>query len=280
MKIAVTMVASMAMAAGALAQVGTGVTLTAGTLTFKQADWPTTNNVAATGFNITSSDRFRISDLGASGSNHMGANMWFYRIGSGLIKANNFNNATLITSTANSASWSFALPSSISAVLSQSVSQAVAQTGQLDQTMVLTNNGALDATIQIFNFAKYHAFVPASNAVAGNAGLLQGKFTPSALGYEVTTALTSATSTRFQIDPSSTGSGVLNSLVSTNLYNLNNSISGNASSQNPMGALQWQNLFIPAGGSVTIASTFSVTPAPGAIALLGLGGLVAGRRRR
>lgn len=42
---------------------------------------------------------------------------------------------------------------------------------------------------------------------------------------------------------------------------------------------QW-NFNIPLGGSVIISKDKSVVPTPGAIALMGLGGLIAGRRRR
>lgn len=44
-------------------------------------------------------------------------------------------------------------------------------------------------------------------------------------------------------------------------------------------AFQW-DFFIPAGQSVIISKDKTITPAPGALALLGLGGLLAARRRR
>ncbi len=276
-------VAGMCFATAALAQSGSGVTLTAGSVTFKQADWQTTPSATAATFLPASvPQNFRIEDLGPSGSNAMGGNMWFYRTSS-FGRARNFNNATNKTSTANSASWNFDLDGSISAKLSMAVTQPAAGQGKLVQTLELTNVSGADITFQLYNWAKFHAFIPAANAVSGSATSIQGTNTPSSVGSLVTASLSSTgqvASTRFQMDPSSNSTGVLNSIINSNNYNLNNAISGNNSSQNPMGALQWQNLFIANGATITVETTFLVVPAPSAMALLGLGGLVATRRRR
>jgi uncharacterized protein (TIGR03382 family) len=146
--------------------------------------------------------------------------------------------------------------------------------------MTLSNSTSTDITIQLFNFMKFHAFVPAGNAVTGSPTALSASITSGTVGYTVTSTLSSATSTRWQIDGSSTSSGVLNSLITVNNYNLNNAAGGNVNALNPMGALQWQNLVIPASGSISAATTYSVIPAPGALALLGLGSLATTRRRR
>jgi hypothetical protein len=276
-------VAGLCFATAAFAQSGSGVTLTAGSVTFAQADWQTTAAATAATFLPTVAPQlFKISDLGPNGSNAMGGNMWFYRTSS-FGKARNFNNATNKTSTANSASWNFDLDGSISAKLSMAVTQPAAGQGKLVQTLVLTNVSGADLTFQLYNWAKFHAFVPAANAVSGNATKIQGTNTPSSVGSLVTASLSSTgavASNRFQMDPSSNSNGVLNSIINTNNYNLNNTASGNNSSQNPMGALQWQNLFIANGATITVETTFLVVPAPSAMALLGLGGLVATRRRR
>jgi|GEM_PF-4793720 len=281
-----TMIAALAgtmFASAALAQSGSGVTLTAGTVTFKQADWQTTPTATAAAILPSPTPQnFTISDLGPSGSNQMGGNMWFYRTSS-FGRARNFNNATNKTTTANTASWDFNIDGLISAKLSMAVTQPAAGQGKLVQTMTLTNVSGADITFQLYNFAKFHAFVPAANAVSGSATRIQGTNTPSSVGSLVTASLESTgpiASNRFQMDPTSTSTGVLNSIINTNNYNLNNAISGNVNSQNPMGALQWQNLFIANGDTITVQTTFLVVPAPTSLALLGLGGLVAGRRRR
>lgn len=46
------------------------------------------------------------------------------------------------------------------------------------------------------------------------------------------------------------------------------------------GVMQWSFGDIPAGGSAMALASVTIIPAPGAAALLGLGGLIAGRRRR
>jgi hypothetical protein len=212
----------------------------------------------------------------------MGGNMWFYRISS-FGRARNFNNATNKTVTANTASWDFSLDGSINAKLSMAVTQPAAGQGKLVQTLSLTNVSGADITFQLFNWAKFHAFIPAANAVSGSTTKIQGSQTPSSVGSLVTASLSSTgavASNRWQMDPSSNSNGVLNSIINTNNYALNNAASGNAASQNPMGALQWQNLFIADGQTVTVETTFLVIPSPSSLALLGLGGLVAGRRRR
>ncbi|MDX2118950.1 MAG: PEP-CTERM sorting domain-containing protein [Planctomycetota bacterium] len=281
-----TMIAALAgtmFATAAFAQSGSGVTLTAGTVTFTQADWQTTPTATAATFLPTSvPQNFKISDLGPNGSNAMGGNMWFYRISS-FGRARNFNNATNKTVTANTASWDFSLDGSINAKLSMAVTQPAAGQGKLVQTLSLTNVSGADITFQLFNWAKFHAFIPAANAVSGSATKIQGTQTPSSVGSLVTASLSSTgavASNRWQMDPSSNSNGVLNSIINTNNYALNNAASGNVNSQNPMGALQWQNLFIANGDTVTVETTFLVVPAPSSLALLGLGGLVAGRRRR
>lgn len=65
-------------------------------------------------------------------------------------------------------------------------------------------------------------------------------------------------------------------LANAAVDNLNNTVAG--SPGDFTGAFQW-NLVIPGNGSMTVGSVFSI-PAPGAVALLGLGGLIAARRRR
>jgi hypothetical protein len=280
---AISTLAILAAASGALAQVGTGVTLSTGSLVFKQADWPTVANATAASLAISSSDRFRINDLGPNGSNQMGANMWFFRTAGGLKPASNFNNAVLANSSSTSATWTFATIGNavgLSASLTASISQSGPKVGQLSQVMTLSNSTADPITIQLFNFMKFHAFVPAGNQVSGSATAISASLTSGTVGYTVTSTLSSATSTRWQIDGSSNSSGVLNSLITANNYNLNNTAGGNVNALNPMGALQWQNLVIPAGGSISAATTYSVIPAPSALALLGLGTLAANRRRR
>ncbi len=79
---------------------------------------------------------------------------------------------------------------------------------------------------------------------------------------------------RYQVGGSST---IRNLLTGGGLTNLNNTAS--AASGDNAGAFQWDFSLQP-GETKTIQSAFLVAPAPGAVTLMGVAGLVAARRRR
>jgi hypothetical protein len=74
-------------------------------------------------------------------------------------------------------------------------------------------------------------------------------------------------------------SGLQTSLTNATITNLNNT--GLPFGPGDFtGAFQWNNV-VAAGGTLTVTSIFTAyVPAPGALALLGLAGLVGSRRRR
>lgn len=77
-----------------------------------------------------------------------------------------------------------------------------------------------------------------------------------------------------------TAGSITELLNNTAVNNFNNSpaVNGSVVGSDGQNGFQW-TLTIPAGGSATVVSGARI-PAPGAMALLGLGGLIAGRRRR
>lgn len=79
---------------------------------------------------------------------------------------------------------------------------------------------------------------------------------------------------RYQVG---TSSGIRNLLTGGGLSNLNNT--NTVATGDNAGAFQWDFSLQP-GESKTIASSFIVAPAPGAVTLMGVAGLVAARRRR
>lgn len=72
----------------------------------------------------------------------------------------------------------------------------------------------------------------------------------------------------------SSGANSLNIMFTGTAVDLNNVYSGTAS------AMMLMNFSILSGNQVNYSTSFAAIPAPGAVALLGLGGLLAGRRRR
>lgn len=300
--IALSVAASLAISAGALAQAGSGVSITNNNVTWTQPDWPTTNTAAAsTWMPASQPNAFTVNDLPLgvnSFTNFANQNGWWYRFstaGGAELRERNFANLGPATIVGNQATWTFSLastnaslPDVVNAVLTQTVTGSGNQQGSMSQSLTLTNNGATNVSIRLFNWMKYHAgfTLSSSNAVVGALGSVKSTNNNSwAFPVSVTMATDGSGTGSWRADTASTSSGILSLLSDSSILGspLNNQInalgvtSGNVS--NLSNAFVW-DVTIPAGSSVTIGDSLTVVPAPASLALVGLGGLIAGRRRR
>lgn len=148
---------------------------------------------------------------------------------------------------------------------------------QVIQTMTITNRNVGALTLNVFNLVD----LDVSGTVSDNASLLAGD--PTNIRFtDVSTSdygdFRGFGANRYQIG---TGSTLRNLLGGVGLVDLSNS--GTASNADANGAFQWI-LTLGAGGSASFTSTFAINtvavPTPGALALLGIAGVVGTRRRR
>jgi hypothetical protein len=150
----------------------------------------------------------------------------------------------------------------------------------------ITNNTFISQTVSFFSYADSDVPpLPSNNAssyvASSGSNIYRNDETSAATGGFFTMASDINLNNRWQVGPLS-GAGSprddLTDLAVNDLTNTNNTPVGDNA-----GALQWQGLTIPSGGSVGGRITLGynyVVPAPGAAALLGLGALAMGRRRR
>jgi MYXO-CTERM domain-containing protein len=301
--------------ASALAQAGSGASITNNNITWTQADWQTTNTAGASAYSAVNNN-LRVNDLpismAQSFTNFVSQNEFFYRFtgtGSGNfeLRERNFANLGTPTITGNVSTWTFSLANSATNFAGQTLAATLTQTvtgqgngrGRVDQTLTLTNNSAQPAGIAIFNWARFQAGLTISSAnTVSNSSSGPGQFsftttnlTSSAFidpetGNNVPVSVTfsasglSSLNNGYQFESFSTSTGLLPGLTNSTLTSLTNAAPSSGNLNSPTGAFRW-DLSIPAGGgSASISSSFSIIPAPGAAGLLGLAGLLGMRRRR
>lgn len=167
------------------------------------------------------------------------------------------------------------------AVLTMVIDDAGNGTGRVTSTMVFTarSQNTSTRTFSIFNLVDLDLLGGSPNSSTDDTYTNAGNFT-----INVTEASTSTTgqiravaATNWEINSGLNLRNKLNS-GSSNLSNLSSSFTGDGAA-----AFQWTAALAP-GASLTLTSSFAINmnaiPTPGAAALLGLAGLVAGRRRR
>jgi hypothetical protein len=147
--------------------------------------------------------------------------------------------------------------------------------GFMRSTMTITNQGETPLNISLFNYADLDL-----NGTFGNDRAVQTG--PEGMrvfdGGTYTADFSGIGADAYQVG---TYPGIFNLLTDGDVDNLNNSglPFGGASGADFTAAFQW-NISIDAGFSRSVVSTIALVPTPGAAAALGLGGLVALRRRR
>lgn len=262
MKKVLIAVAGLAMASAAYGQAGTGFTITDSNAVFTQG--ATTTTAAGSG---TSGANFRVT--GAAGTDHMFQNTWFYRVDGADPRELAFNNqsgATVVGT--NTAMQNFVFPS-FSAALHYRVGSLGATAGFIEQILVVTNTTSSPISAALYNYCDMDMLATAGTdtavlAGANNISISEAGTTASYIGVNANA---------YSVGTFATARLGLNDADIDNFANTGLNFFGDFT-----GGWQW-NLQIAVGGSATIAS-YVFIPSPGSAALLGVGGLIAFRRRR
>jgi uncharacterized protein (TIGR03382 family) len=257
--------AGMAVASNALAQVGSGGTINQGSSTFTIADYPT----VGTGNGNTSN--FRVND--PAGVDHAFQTNWWFRT-AGASRETLLNSATSSSYTGNVGQASFLLAANVPATLVTFVEQTGVGRGRLTQTLVVTNNTSEAITLDLFNYTD----LDVNNAAGGNNVSILNPTLMQVSRGDWTVQYSGIGATAYQNTAFSTLRGLLTNASVNNLDNTPG-VGSVIAPQDFTGAFQW-SITIDPGFSRSVTSSISVIPTPGAAALLGLGALAAGRRRR
>ncbi len=252
-------------ASAASAQTGTGFTISDGNAFFTGGATPTT---AASGTSVTAD--FRVT--GATGTDHLFGNWWYYRLEGTNTREFRFNNQVGPTVVAgNTATRSFAFPE-FTATLTYQINSTGPVSGMLTETLVI--NPLIAGNLNIFNYADF--FISGQDAgdtapMAGNSGMnILDVVTGQVLNFGASPA-----ATNFQVGPFGAVTTLMGDTTPSNLTNVNATVPAGSDIG---GAFQW-TVPVAVGQPITIVETFRI-PAPGTAALLGLGGLMIVRRRR
>lgn len=258
--------AGLALAASAAnAQTGTQFTISDGNAVFTGGATPTT---AASGTSVTADLRV----TGATGTDHLFGNWWYYRLEGTNTREFRFNNQVGPTVVAgNTATRNFAFPE-FTATLTYQINSTGPVSGMLTETLVI--NPLIAGNLNIFNYADF--FISGQDAndtspMAGNAGMnIRDVVTGQVLNFGA-----SPSASHFQVGPFGAVTTLMGNTVADNLTDVNSTVPAGSDIG---GGFQW-TVPVVVGQPITIVETFRV-PAPSAAALLGLGGLLAARRRR
>lgn len=252
-------------ASAASAQSGTGFTISDGNAFFTGGATPTT---AASGTSITAD--FRVT--GATGTDHLFGNWWYYRLEGTNTREFRFANQTGPTVVAgNTATRTFNFPE-FTATLTYQINSTGPVSGMLTQTLVI--NPLISGNLNIYNYADF--FISGQDAndtapMAGTSGMnIMDTVTGQVLNFGASPA-----ATNFQVGAFGDITTLMGNAGPDNLTNVNSTVPAGSDIG---GGFQW-TAAVAVGQPITIVETFSI-PAPGAAALLGLGGLLAARRRR
>lgn len=259
---------------------GAGVASAAGTITSGTASY----NSVGTWSSTTSGNGTFITGTGIS--DQLFKNTWYYRTPSN--NQNRFfssldtptevwsgNTATI---TYTNAGPGAAGVERFNAVFTLTITQTGAGAARVDTKLVFTNTNSTAKTYQVFNLVDMDLNATATNdtismlAGSGNQIAKSTDASASNIGYHAGYGATRYYAGLATGAQSAIGSG------SSNLGNVAGPSTGDVGS-----AFQWE-LALGAGQSATIYASFAINtnpvPTPGAAALLGLAGVVAGRRRR
>jgi len=144
----------------------------------------------------------------------------------------------------------------------------------LAETIIIRNVGNVAQTVSFFQYVDFDLGNSAGGDVAwieDGRVAFQGE---SNGGIYMSETVAAPAPTFFQVGLFPTITNLFGNGVADNLSNNAGPVVGDAS-----WAFQWDFVVAP-GSQFTISKDKLIVPAPGALALLGLGGLVAGRRRR
>lgn len=259
-------IAGLALASSAYGQAGTGFTISdGGTAFFVGGATPTT---AASGTSVSADLRA----TGATGTDHLFGNWWYYRLDGVNAREFRFNNQTGPTVVAgNTATRTFNFPE-FTCTLTYRITANSTSSATLTETLVI--NPLMSGNLSIFNYADF--FISGADA-ADTADLastsmmdIRDTVTGQVLNFGASPA-----ATNFQVGPFGDITTLMGDADADNLTNANTTVPAGSDIG---GGFQWA-IPVAVGQPITIVESFTV-PAPGALALMGLGGLLAARRRR
>lgn len=260
----------------------------AGTITASTSQYDTFAFGATTAWNNSQTGgdgNLRLT--GATGTDHLSKNAWFYRTQqsnqnrvflNGLVPTSGGNVTETAAGDTHTQKFNNASDNgtdNFSALFTNKIFNFGSNTAVVYTTLTLKNNAATSRTLQIFNLVDFDLLGGATgDTVSYDATEGAYKYTDTGItgwhkGFNATGR------------EGGLGSALRNTRLnggSANLNGANGPTTGDVAS-----AFQW-SLTLAAGEEVTIAAAFSLNtlavPAPGSLALMGLGALVAGRRRR
>jgi hypothetical protein len=250
--------APLALAAAALAQPGTGGTITHNNATFTQGDAPTTTTSSGPNSSFTVG--------GAGNPEHMFQNWWWLRV----------NNDTREHALANATSATWA--GSLGQVNYTMAGFSVVQTSQvigfgfggaLIDSLTIVNTGSTPMTLNAFHYLD----LDLNDTSGGDSAVLNG---PNQIrvsdGAWIANYEGSGT---YEVGPFPT---VRELLTNTSINNFSNAGLPFAAAD-WTGGWQW-TLTLQPSEAATITASVTIIPAPASTALLAMGGIFAARRRR
>ncbi len=263
---AYAVLAGTAITSAAFGQFGTGFTISDGNTSFTGGDTPT----SATAGNSTAAD-FRVN--GVAGADHLFGDWWYYRMEGANTREFRFANQTGSTTVVgNTAMRVFNFPE-FNATLTYQVNATGAASGRLTKTLVI--DPLMSGFLNVYNYADFFLSGQDANDTADIANAasmsLRDTVTNTVMSFD---AIPGASN--FQVGSYNDVVTLMGDSAADNLSNANTTVPAGSDIG---GAFQWR-LEVVQGQQITIQSRFEIIPAPGAFALLGLGGLAAARRRR
>ena len=227
------------------------------------------------------------------GSDYLFQNWWWMRVGNAtaeqeLRSTEQTNFAQL---SPNSAFLSYSRPGAtgapgVSVNLTYTLNQISPTQAAVTINWNITNNSQETTNVSFYNYTDWDVINSTDQySFSSGPGFQQIRADNAGTGANGEFATLSAdlrVPTAWQVGPFSGTGSPRASLTDAAITNLNNMFNG-ANPGDQAGAFQW-DLVLAAGqsvgGRVTKGYNYDPIPAPGAFALLGLGGLVAARRRR
>jgi hypothetical protein len=279
MKIRTALIATLAagsLVSVAAAQVGTGHTLNSNNVRYRQADSPTSPTPSTSATSGPTADLFFNVGSSPNPDNAFGS-WWYYRFaGDNREFALNSVIPGSRVATTNSLRLGFQLAPGVTATLDIVANgPGPSNNGNLTQSLTILNNSGDKIDLSLFHVMDLDVNGSFSHPTtfSGTVGV-NPTFNMSS-GPQ-TIAWTGTLADAYQALPFSPVSvfGLMNNAV---VDNLNNTIPGG--NFDFTGGFQW-NRTIQNGEQLTVVSALVGLPTPGAMALLGLGGLMAARRRR
>lgn len=297
MALAGAAVASTALAQGPAA----GIRLTDGnhvyqTGTSTATAFPTTNVIptaATNGLTIVAANFLvprNTVTTSVTGGDHMTNNWWFFRL-AGQTREMGFTAPTARVQGTNTASYEFTLATGVTALLQYTLTSQGALQANLLQSVTITNNSGAALSMNLFHTIDLD-LVGTGGAFPGDAYSTPGGYTLGTAAnrtLNVVDGFASAQAIGFNsIAYSAAGFTAHNGLMTDG--DIDNYADGAlpAAADNAYG-FQWL-IELANGASMTVHSALAISteqgvaavaiPTPGALALLGLGGMAATRRRR